>query len=144
LAKIYNHNVETSNIPAYSSSNSSVLTVDNVGLVRAVDIGNAIITVGYKGTSRDMSIESIDSGMVNKYPVLDTAAYLYVNQTKTFNVHYEDNGVEFEDTCAFTVFGSDGISSSGLVEIVSQDAENNSCLLRSGDEIGVFVLKVKN
>jgi hypothetical protein len=145
LAKVYNHGVElTSATPTFLSSDASILSVNSSGLVTGVGVGNANITISYGGVDKVLPIAVTSSSVSNKYIVFDTSAYLYTNQSKTFEVHYENNGVTIVDTSTFEVFASDGVSNTNLVSITSQNAADNSCVLKASGNVGTFVLKATN
>ncbi len=144
LAKVYNHDVEVvSATPTYTSSNTNIMTVSSSGLVTGVAIGTANITISYGDVSKVLPIEIMSTSVTNRYVVFDTVATIWTKQTKTFEVHYENNGVTFVDTSIFSVTDTDG-NATDLVTISSQSSSDNSCVLKANSDVGSFILNVHN
>ena len=150
----------------YTSSNSSVVTVDEKGLIRAIGIGNAIITVSFAGNSEytaavnktiDVTVSLNDASVrVNNETldllVGDVFSIVAVTSPAGLNVTYvaDDSGVVSIDENGVCTALREGTGS--ILVIVGGDgvyAENSTEILVSVSKIptnisaaGAFDLKV--
>lgn len=79
----------------YESSNEDYVTVNETGLVTAIDVGTSTITVTYGTAIATIQVTSvIYASDVFDITVTPADTNMYVNSTKTFTAKVTNNGVE--------------------------------------------------
>jgi hypothetical protein len=144
IIEVYNNNEKVGVQSTYISSDENILTVDEEGTIVAIAEGTAMITVSYADVSETIAIEVVGISVENKYVVFDTVSYIYTNQTKTFNAHYENNGIPYTDSSLFSIKADNEVSNTNLATIVSQNGVGNNCSIKASGTMGWFKLLVKN
>jgi len=140
---VYDNNILISPTPSltYTSSNTSVATVNSSGLVTGVTSGTATITV--KLTSDNTIQDSISVNITAipqnnyTYSLLSTSipdTEIVINQTKSYVVTKYNNGVAIAQTFTFSVVGD--ISAYQLVVV-----DGNNCTVKALKSSGIITLK---
>lgn len=131
----------------YSSSDESIATIDENGLVTILDIGNVVFTVFW---GNDMAVkESInvdiieDEDKIDNYTVqINGVNNIIKGNSFEYNCVFRNNGKEIQEQSEFYLTSDDGISPTTLATIVSQDQSNNTCVIKA-NSIGYIKLWVK-
>ena len=140
---VYDNNKLISPTPSltYTSSNTSVATVNSSGLVTGVTSGTATITV--KLTSDNTIQDSISVNITAipqnnyTYSLLSTSipdTEIVINQTKSYVVTKYNNGVAIAQTFTFSVVGD-----TSAYQLVMVDG--NNCTVKALKSSGIITLK---
>ncbi|HHX68220.1 MAG TPA: hypothetical protein GX708_09250 [Gallicola sp.] len=131
----------------FSSSDDSLCTVDSNGLVTALDIiDNCTITVSLASDidiSQTININVIEMPQDNLTVDIIGSNSIVKNYTSNYSCVFKNNGIEYADTSIFYLRADDGISPTTLAEIVAQDGNVNTCIVK-GNNLGYVRLFVKN
>ncbi|GAV11290.1 Ig-like domain-containing protein [Paenibacillus sp. NAIST15-1] len=126
---------------SFTSSNETVATVDQNGLVTPISEGETEIIVAY-GDIRQSFVMNVKLNVIDSLTVVfETQSLIYVKQTKTFTVHFENNGQTYDDSATFKLLGDDDTPTT-LATIQSTDI--NECVLVAGSKIGHVKLHISN
>jgi hypothetical protein len=131
----------------YSSDNTSIATVDETGLITALQAGECIITASLADNS---SVYDTISIVVTALPQHNYSVTISGNtsivkgKTATYTATFTDNGQVITQESFFYLTGDDGVSTTTLATITSQDSVNNTCVVTAGNTIGYVKLWVKN
>ena len=130
----------------FSSSDDSLCTVDSNGLVTALDIiDNCTITVSLASDidiSQTININVIEMPQDNLTVDIIGSNSIVKNYTSNYSCVFKNNGIEYADTSIFYLRADDGISPTTLAEIVAQDGNVNTCIVK-GNNLGYVRLFVK-
>lgn len=142
IAHLYDGDKLVSNTAlTFTSSNGTVATVDQNGLVIPITEGEAEIRISY-GDISQIFVLNVKSNVVDNLSVVfESQPLIYVNQTKTFAVHFENNGQPYDDVAVFKLLNDDD-SPTTLATI--QSTESNRCVIKAGSKIGYVNLYVSN
>ena len=131
----------------YSSDNSSIATVDENGLVTAISAGECIITASLTDNPQVYDTISIT---VTALPEHDYAVTISGNtsiiktKTATYTATFTDNGIPITETSEFYLTADDGVSTTTLATIESQDPVANTCVVKAGSTLGYVKLWCRN
>lgn len=130
--KAYANSVEVSNpIVTYISSDETIATVDENGLINCIAEGNCVVTVNYQDVSDSINI-NVQSVVVDNYSInISGNNSISIGSTEIYNVSILNNGVEVEESVTFSL-------SNELCSIQSQDG--NSCTIKAGNNTGTIDL----
>ncbi|GAF07569.1 Ig-like domain-containing protein [Paenibacillus pini] len=130
-------------ILSFSSSDQSICTVDNDGLISSVSEGSVVITVNYKESykritvvvnskdSHKLTVDIFDNSTTNKFIITKS-------KSKEFTCVFKGNGQSIVSEAWFSLTDVNG-NPTNLATITSQS--NNSCIVR-GDNIGYVLMNV--
>ena len=131
----------------FESSDESIVTVDENGLVTASDlIDNAIITVTLASdTTIQQSVNiNVIENVVDNYTVsISGANSINRGSTSNYSCVFKNNGLPITEQSVFYLTADDGVNSTTLAEIVSQDSVANTCVIK-GNNVGYVRLFVRN
>jgi hypothetical protein len=131
----------------YSSDNTSIATVDASGLVTAIGAGECIITASL---AENPNVYDTITIVVSALPQHNYSVTISGNtsivkgKTATYTATFTDNGQVITETSEFWLTADDGVSTTTLATITSQDPVNNTCVVTAGNTIGYVKLWVKN
>lgn len=131
----------------YSSDNSSIATVDENGLVTAISAGECIITASL---AENPSVYDTISIIVTALPehnyavTISGSTSIVKTKTATYTATFTDNGLPISEQSEFWLTADDGVSSTTLATIQSQDPVANTCVVKAGNTLGYVKLWVKN
>jgi len=141
-----NNIIVPSPILLYSSSNESIATINENGEVTVNSIGNVIFTVSMSTniTIKDtINVEIIEDIIHNFTVIINGTTSIIKGYTSNYSCIFKDNGNVIVQQSEFYLKGDDGVSSTTLAEIVSQDGINNTCQIKANN-IGYVKLFVRN
>lgn len=130
----------------YSSSNTSIATINSSGIVTILNTGSVVFTVQ---KSDDASVKDtinveIVAGETHNYTVeISGATSIVKGYTSNYSCVFKDNGNTIIEQSEFWLTGDDGVSVTTLAEITSQDSIVNTCVV-NGLGLGYVKLWVKN
>lgn len=142
-----NGNVVTDKTISFSCDNTSIATVDDTGLVTAISAGDCIITASL---AENPSVYDTISITVTALPQHNYAVTISGNtsivktKTATYTATFTDNGIPITETSEFYLTADDGVSTTTLATIQSQDPIANTCVVKAGSTLGYVKLWVKN
>jgi hypothetical protein len=129
---------------AFNSSNKSICTVSSLGLVTVKDIvGTSTITASYGEASTFIDVSVVANVQDNFTVSIYGESTLYNGYTDGYFAIFKNNGAAISDVSMFYIRANDGVSLSGIAEIISQNAIENTCVIKA-HAIGTFKLFVKN
>ena len=146
--EVTDNNIAVSPTPTivYASSNISICTVSTTGLITPIITGTCTITATYGLLSDTISI-SVVSGNQNNYTVsISGSNIIKITQTNQYTCAFKNNGVLYNTTPTWSLFASDGISSTTLATISSFNNSNNTCDIKANslNKYGSIILVVAN
>ncbi|MGV2885481.1 Ig-like domain-containing protein [Paenibacillus taichungensis] len=129
----------------FSSSDDSIATVSDTGLVFGIQKGSCSIQVSGKGVSASIDLNIIEDLTPNYTAEIIGEDSIYNNRTSTYTVTFRNNGSEVADTSRFWITALDG-KSTDLAVIESQNFSNGTCVVKSNNnrKLGTFTLHVEN
>jgi len=131
----------------FASSNNLIATVSNTGLVSFLSVGNVSISCKLDNDSLiqdSIGIEIVEEEQHNYTAVINNGSISIIKTySSTYTCTFKDNGIAISDSSVFYLTGDDGVSSTSLASIVSQDSVGNSCVVK-GLNLGYVRLFVKN
>jgi len=142
-----NGNVVTDKAIIFNCDNTSIATVDNTGLITAISAGDCIITASL---IENPNIYDTISIVVTALPQHNYAVTIsgntsiVKNYTSTYTATFTDNGQVITQESFFYLTGDDGVSTTTLATITSQDSVNNTCVVKAGSTLGYVKLWCKN
>ena len=142
-----NGNVVTDKTVTFSCDNPSIASVDENGLVTAISAGDCIITASL---AENPSVYDTITITVTALPEHDYAVTIsgktsiVKTKTATYTATFTDNGVPITETSEFYLTADDGVSTTTLATIESQDPIANTCVVKAGSTIGYVKLWCKN
>ncbi|MFS0857341.1 Ig-like domain-containing protein [Paenibacillus taichungensis] len=130
----------------FSSSDDSIATVSDTGLVSGVQKGSCNIQVSGKGVSASIELNIIEELIPNYTAEIIGEDSIYTNRTSTYTVTFRNNGSEVADTSKFWISTLDGKSTTDLAVIESQNSTTRTCVVKSNNnrKYGSFILHVEN
>lgn len=131
----------------YSSDNSSIATVDENGLVTAISAGECIITASLAENPNVYDTISITVTALPEHNYTVTISgntSIVKNYTATYTATFTDNGLPISEQSEFWLTADDGVSSTTLATIQSQDPVANTCVVKAGSTLGYVKLWCKN
>jgi len=144
---LYDNGVLVSPTPllTFTSSDETICTVSSTGLVTALDvIDDCVIGVSCNGVSDSIVVEVIENVQHNiTVEITSGNSSIVVNKSSAYACTFRDNGIDVPGTSVFYLTADDGVSSTNLATISSQDSVENSCIVQ-GNALGYVMLWVKN
>lgn len=131
----------------YSTNNPSIATVDENGLVTAISAGECIITASLAENPNVYDTISITVTALpeHNYAVtISGSTSIVKNYTATYTATFTDNGLPISEQSEFWLTADDGVSSTTLATIQSQDPVANTCVVKAGSTLGYVKLWCKN
>jgi len=131
----------------YSTNNPSIASVDENGLVTAISAGDCIITASLAENSNvyDTIYITVTALPQHNYAVtISGSTSIVKTKTATYTATFTDNGIPITETSEFYLTADDGVSSTTLATIQSQDPVANTCVVKAGSTLGYVKLWVKN
>ena len=131
----------------YSCDNTSIATVDANGLITAIQAGECIITaylIDNPNVYDTITIVVSALPQHNYSVTISGNTSIVKSKTATYTATFTDNAVPITETSEFWLTSDDGISTTTLATITSQDPVNNTCVVTAGNTIGYVKLWVKN
>ena len=131
----------------YSSDNSSIVIVDENGLVTAISAGECIITASL---AENPNVYDTISITVTALPQHNYAVTISGNtsivkgKTATYTATFTDNGQVITQESFFYITADDGVSTTTLATIQSQDPIANTCVVKAGSTLGYVKLWCRN
>jgi len=142
-----NGEVVTDKAIIFSCDNTSIATVDNTGLVTAISAGDCIITASLAESPNVYDTISITVTALPEHNYAVTISgntSIVKNYTATYTATFTDNGVPITEQSEFWLTADDGVSTTTLATIQSQDPVANTCVVKAGSTLGYVKLWVKN
>ncbi|WP_336764969.1 Ig-like domain-containing protein [Paenibacillus sp. USHLN196] len=129
----------------FTSSDDSVASVSDTGLVSGIQKGSCSIQVSGKGVSTSIELNIIEELTPNYTAEILGEDSIYLNRTSTYTAIFRNNGSEIADTSRFWITALDG-KSTDLAVIESQNPSNRTCVVKSNNnrKLGSFTLHVEN
>ena len=131
----------------YESSDETILTVDENGLITSLDnIDSATITVKLASDTSISSsvIVNVIENVVDNYTVsINGVNSINRGSTTNYSCVFKNNGLPITEQSVFYLLADDGVNSTTLAEIVSQDSVANTCVVK-GNNVGYVRLFVRN
>ena len=138
--------VVPSPVLVYSSSDEGVCTINEDGVVNVVGLGNVVISV-YMSTdntiSDNINVEIIEDVVDNFTVIINGSTSIIKGYTSNYNCVFKNNGNIITQQSEFYLTSDDGVSSTTLAQIISQDGVTNTCIVK-GLGIGYVKLFVRN
>ena len=142
-----NGNVVTDKTISFSCDNTSIATVDENGLVTAISAGDCIITASLAENPNVYDTISITVTALpeHNYAVtISGSTSIVKTKTATYTAVFTDNAVPITEESFFYITADDGVSTTTLATIQSQDPIANTCVVKAGSTLGYVKLWCKN
>ncbi len=142
-----NGNVVDNKTVIYSTNNPSIATVDASGLVTAIGAGECIITASLAENPNvyDTITITVTALPQHNYAVtISGNTSIVKNYTATYTATFTDNGVPITEQSEFWLTADDGVSTTTLATIQSQDPVANTCVVKAGSTLGYVKLWCRN
>jgi len=142
-----NGNVVTDKAIIFSCDNTLVATVDETGLITGISAGDCIITASL---AENPSVYDTISITVTALPqhnyavTISGSPSIVKNYTATYTATFTDNGLPISEQSEFWLTADDGVSTTTLATIQSQDPIANTCVVKAGSTLGYVKLWCKN
>jgi len=146
---VYDNGILVSSTPnlTFTSSDETICTVNSSGLVTSLNnIDNCDITVSLSSDSsifKSININVIEVPQDNYTVIISGTNSIIKGYTCEFSATFMNNGIEYSEQSEFYLVSDDGISSTTLAQIISQDNVTNTCVVK-GLGIGYVKLFVRN
>jgi len=131
----------------FSSNNPSIASVDENGLITAISAGECIITASLTDNPNVYDTISITVTALpqHNYAVtISGSTSIVKTKTATYTAVFTDNAVPISEESFFYITADDGVSTTTLATIQSQDPVANTCVVKAGNTLGYVKLWVKN
>ena len=142
-----NGNVVTNKAIIFSCDNTLVATVDETGLITGISAGDCIITASLAENPSvyDTIYITVTALPQHNYAVtISGNTSIVKNYTATYTATFTDNGLPISEQSEFWLTADDGVSTTTLATIQSQDPVANTCVVKAGNALGYVKLWVKN
>jgi len=130
----------------YSSSNETIATISNIGEVTILGLGTVTFNVSMESDlsiNDSINVEIIQDEIHNYTVEIVGTNFITKGFTSNYNCVFKDNGNLITSQSEFYLTADDGVSTTTLAEVVSQDSVNNTCVMK-GNNIGYVKLFTKN
>lgn len=128
----------------FNSSNKNICTVSDSGLVTALsEIGTSTITASYEDVFAFIDVNVVSDAQDNFTVSIYGESTLYNGYEDGYYAIFKNNGIEISETSNFYVTADDGVTSTDIAEITSQNTIENNCTIKA-NSIGTFKLFVEN
>ncbi len=131
----------------FSCDNSSIATVDENGLVTAISAGECTITAYLADNPQVYDIITIVVTALPQHNYVSTISgntQIKKNYTSTYTAIFTDNGLPITQESFFYITADDGVSTTTLATIQSQDPVANTCVVKAGSTLGYVKLWCRN
>ncbi|ATF13688.1 hypothetical protein A616_17370 [Brevibacillus brevis X23] len=125
----------------FSSSDDSIATVSETGLIQAVGKGEVIVHITYKDVSSSININVTDRRTYNYTLDIIGSDEVKISKSQKYQVSFFNNGEPISDTAKFSLTSLDGTPTQ-LATLKPLD--NTTCEITAGKAIGKIVLNVSN
>jgi hypothetical protein len=142
-----NGNVVTNKAIIFSCDNTLVATVDETGLITGISAGDCIITASLAENPSvyDTIYITVTALPQHNYAVtISGNTSIVKNYTATYTATFTDNGLPISEQSEFWLTADDGVSTTTLATIQSQDPIANTCVVKAGSTLGYVKLWCKN
>ncbi len=130
----------------YSSSDENIATIDENGIVTILDVGTINFTVSLVSDENiydTIQVEIIADETDNFTVEIKGNSTITKNYTSNYSCVFKNNGNVIPMQSEFYLTSDDGVYDTNLAEVVSQDSENNICVVK-GLNLGYVKLWVKS
>jgi hypothetical protein len=121
----------------YTSSDSDICTVDEEGLISAIEVGEVTITVEWEDCSDSIEINVLSSVENNYLVSIEGDTSMRIQQSKSFVVKVYNNGVLEEKDVVWSLTNSDDSTPCDYASITSYDDQN--CTVCADETSGVSI-----
>jgi len=131
----------------YLSSDETIATIDNNGVVSILSTGVVTFTVSLESDTNikdTITVEFVDVLQYNYVVTISGNTSIVKGKTATYTATFTDNGQVITQKSFFYLTGDDGVSTTTLATITSQDSVNNTCVVTAGNTLGYVKLWCKN
>jgi hypothetical protein len=131
---VKNNGVEEEAQVSYSSSDESIATVDENGLVTGVNDGSALITVSLvdDNTVSDTISVTVETVIVDNFSIEIVGVNEIKNgQSKTFEAVVYNNGIQTNESVVWQLFSNDKVSNTTLAIITNYSG--SSCTIKNNN-----------
>lgn len=125
----------------FVSSNESVATVDDKGLITAVSVGEVIINVECNGATSSITLQVTDQRVYNYTLEILGNAEITSGQSQEYQVIFYSNGTPIHDKATFSLKSLDGTPTT-LASI--KTTTETSCVVTAGKTTGKLLLHAAN
>jgi len=142
-----NDNVVTDKTISFSCDNTSIATVDDTGLITALQAGECIVTASLTDNPQvyDTITIVVTALPEHNYAVtISGSTSIVKTKTATYTATFTDNGTPITEESFFYITADDGVSETTLAAIESQDPIANTCVVKAGSTLGYVKLWCKN
>ncbi|MBE7897191.1 hypothetical protein G7L40_00505 [Paenibacillus polymyxa] len=141
--KVTNRDVPIQAVVTYYSSDESIVTIDENGMITAIAKGSCVVRAEYKDVSDSIQLNVIED-VVNNYSAEITGDdFIKYNMIKTFTGIFRNNGTQQVDKSRFWITGLDGEVTT-LATITEQNDTENTCKIKASNKKGYVLLHVEN
>jgi hypothetical protein len=131
----------------YTSSDETIATIDTNGVVSILSTGVVTFTISLESDTNikdTITVEFVDVLQHNYAVTISGSTSIVKGKTATYTATFTDNGVPISETSFFYITSDDGVSTTTLATLTSQDANANTCVVTAGSTLGYVKLWVKN
>ncbi len=132
----------------YTSSDETIATVDSNGVVNILSTGTVTFTVSLQSDTNIndvITVEFVDVPQHNYAVSISGSTSIIKSKTATYTAIFTDNATPITETSEFWLTADDGVSTTTLATITSQDANANTCVVTANStNIGYVKLWCKN
>lgn len=131
----------------YLSSDETIATIDNNGVVSILSTGVVTFTVSLESDTNikdTITVEFVDVLQHNYVVTISGNTSIVKGKTATYTATFTDNGQVITQKSFFYLTGDDGVSTTTLATITSQDPVANTCVVTAGNTLGYVKLWCKN
>jgi len=126
----------------FSSSDETIATIDNNGVVSILSMGIVTFTVSLQSDTNikdTITVEFVDVPQHNYVVTITGNTSIAKGKTATYTAIFTDNGVPVVQESQFYLTADDGVSSTSLATITGQDSVNNTCVVTAGNTVVGYV-----
>jgi len=132
----------------YTSSDESIATVDSNGVVNILSTGTVTFTVSLQSDTNindSITVEIVESEIHNYTVEISGSTSIIKGKTATYTAIFKNNGnIISGQLSQFYLTADDGVSTTTLATITSQDPVANTCVVTAGNTLGYVKLWCKN
>ena len=126
----------------FSSSDETIATIDNNGVVSILGMGIVTFTVSLKSDTNikdTITVGFVDVPQHNYVVTITGNTSIVKGKTATYTAIFTNNGVPVVQESQFYLTADDGVSSTSLATITGQDSVNNTCVVTAGNTVVGYV-----
>jgi len=130
----------------YASSDETIATIDENGVVNILSTGVVIFTVSLKDNENiknSIIVEFIDEPQHNYMVIISGNTSIVKGRTATYTAKFTDNGTPVSMLSVFWLTDDSG-NPTTLASITAQDPITNTCVVTAGNTLGYVKLWCKN